>query len=52
MGKSKEEEDGSMAVSQLVGWWDGSVVLLNDHAVGQVLGVVFEELSGGSRAVG
>lgn len=30
----------------------GSVVLLDDHAVGQVLGVVFKELSGGSGAVG
>lgn len=28
------------------------MVLLNDHAVGQVLGVVFEELRRGSRAVG
>lgn len=32
--------------------WVQSVVLLNDHAVWQVLGVVFEELSGGTRAVG
>lgn len=28
------------------------MVLLDDHAVGQVLGVVLEELSSGSRAVG
>lgn len=32
--------------------WTGSAVLFYDHAVGQVLGVVFEELCGGSRAVG
>lgn len=30
----------------------GSVVLLDDHAVGQVLGVIFEELGGGSGAIG
>lgn len=28
------------------------MVLLDDHAVGQVLGVVLEELGRGSRAVG
>lgn len=50
--KSKEEEGRSMAIGQSVAWWDGSVVLLDDHAVGQVLGVVFEEFGGGSRAVG
>lgn len=52
MRKSKEEEGRSMAIGRSVGRWDGSVVLLDDHAVGQVLGVVFEELRGGSRAVG
>lgn len=46
--KNKEEEGRSMAISWLV----GSVVLLDDHAVGQVLGVVFEELCSGSGAVG
>jgi len=30
----------------------GWVVLFDDHAVGQVLRVVFEELSSGSRTVG
>lgn len=39
-------------VWQSVTWSAGSVVLLDDHAVGQVLGVVLEELSSGSRAVG
>lgn len=34
----------------LVGWL--VEVLLNDHAVGQVLGVVLEELCSGTRAVG
>lgn len=34
----------------LVGWL--VVVLLDDHAVGQVLGVVLEELRSGTRAVG
>lgn len=28
------------------------MVLLDDHAAGQVLGVVFEKLSSGPRAVG
>lgn len=36
---------------RLVGQRDVSVVLLDDHAVGQVLGVVFKELSSGSGAV-
>lgn len=37
-------------VCWLVGWL--VVVLLDDHAVGQVLGVVLEELRSGTRAVG
>lgn len=41
-----------MAIGGSVGRWDGSVVLLDDHAVGQVLRVVFEELGGGSGTVG
>lgn len=41
-----------MAIGRSVDQWEGSVVLLDDHAVGQVLGVVFEELCCGSRAVG
>lgn len=45
MRKRKEEEGKSMVVG-------GSVVLLDDHAVGQVLGVIFEELGGGSGAIG
>lgn len=40
-----------MAVGWSVGE-GGSAVLLDDHAVGQVLGVVFEELSSGAGAVG
>lgn len=31
---------------------EGWAVLFDDHAVGQVLGVVLEELGGGSRTVG
>lgn len=30
----------------------GLVALFDDHAAGQMLGVVFEELSSGSRTVG
>lgn len=35
-----------------VGHWTGSAVLLDDHAVGQVLGVVLEELGSCPGAVG
>lgn len=65
--KIKEEEGKSMVIDYLtsrmwllvgwlgfvcwlVGWW--VVVLFDDHAVGQVLGVVLEELRSGTRAVG
>lgn len=48
----KSMEEKSTVIGRSVGRWDGSVVLLNDHAVGQVLGVVFKELGGGSGAVG
>lgn len=41
-----------MAIGRSVDQYEGSVVLLDDHAVGQMLGVVLEELGGGSRAVG
>lgn len=52
MRKSWEEEGRSMAVGRSVSQWGGSVVLLDDHAVWQVLGVIFEELGGGSGAIG
>lgn len=39
-------------VNHLVGCSEGLVVLFNDHAVWQMLRVIFEELGSGSRAVG
>lgn len=49
----KDKEDGGGGRLKYGGLSDEDwLVLLNDHAMGQVLGVVFEELSGGTRTVG
>lgn len=52
MRKCEEDADRSMAISRSFDQQDESVVSFNNHAVGQVLGVVLEKLSGGSRTVG
>ena len=59
---NEEEEEEVVGRSFKCGWrffsrYSSGVIknegpLLNDHAVGQVLGVVFEEFGSGSRTVG
>lgn len=54
IGGNKQRVEEELRRRRRVGVWRplGGWVLLDDHAVGQVLGVVLEELSRGSRAVG